>query len=169
MKDWRTWKTISQTTEAEAAAAAWSGSGSTSFLRSLSRARTHKSQAGLSLHDGAKLLWPNTEEYGMIKTSAALYEEMETWFITHPTAADRNVKKTREHCLFAPRAQWKHSTVGGQFRGFAGILITFMTSLYSSVSQEVNRQIALAKMKTYFLVTHTEIENHLVIKYILGI
>lgn len=148
MKDWRTWKTISQTTEA---AAVRLGSGSTSFLRSLSHTRTHKSQAGLSLHDRAKLLWPNTQEYGMIKMSAAFFEEMETWFITHRTAADWNVKKTQVHCLFAPWVQWKHSTVGGQLWGFVGILIPFMTALYSSVCPEANREAVPGKIKTLVL------------------
>lgn len=41
------------------------------FHHSLSHTHTHKSQPGLSLHDRAKLLWLNTQEYGMIKVSAA--------------------------------------------------------------------------------------------------
>ena len=45
-------------------------SGSASFLP-LSHTHTHKSQAGLSLHDRAKLLWLNTQEYRMIKVSGA--------------------------------------------------------------------------------------------------
>lgn len=69
------------------------------FLRSLSNTHTHKSQAGLSLHDRAKLLWLNTQEYGMIKVSGAFWVEMETWFITLHTTADWNVKRLNTQCV----------------------------------------------------------------------
>lgn len=37
----------------------------------LAHTSSHKSQAGLSLHDRATLLWLNTQEHGMIKVSGA--------------------------------------------------------------------------------------------------
>lgn len=79
------------------------------FLRSLSpfslplpRARTHKSQAGLSLHDRAKLLWLNTQEYEMIKVSGAFWGGMETWFIALYTTANWNVKRLGEYLVRCP-------------------------------------------------------------------
>lgn len=72
------------------------------FSLPLPRARTHKSQAGLSLHDRAKLLWLNTQEYEMIKVSGAFWGGMETWFIALYTTADWNVKRLGEYLVRCP-------------------------------------------------------------------
>lgn len=109
------------------------------FLRSPSNTHTHKSQAGLSLHDRAKLLWLNTQEYGMIKVSGAFWEEMETWFITLHTTADWNVKRLNNHCvasLFVSMKTQYHLVVGRWrlFRNAVGILIPFMWSFCACTS-----------------------------------
>lgn len=106
MKDCRKWKTSHNGSDGSGVSVA---AFRLAFLRSLSpfslplpRARTHKSQAGLSLHDRAKLLWLNTQEYEMIKVSGAFWGGMETWFIALYTTADWNVKRLGEYLVRCP-------------------------------------------------------------------